>query len=70
MSGDGGSVSVLGCSKGKDGGLRWHMKQSDSMEEEAVAICVESHVSGRLGSGTPALLKVTSSYLGTIGHFQ
>lgn len=52
MSGDGDSVSVLGCSERKDGDLRWHMKQSDSVEEGAVAICVESWVSGRLGSGS------------------
>lgn len=52
MSGDGGSVSVLGCSEGKDRNVRWRMKQSDSVEEGAVAIRVESRVSGRLGSGS------------------
>jgi hypothetical protein len=50
------------------------VKRSDNVEEGAVAICVESQVSGRLGSGSrtgpPALLKVASSHLGDIGHFQ
>lgn len=50
------------------------MKQSDSVEEGAVAISLESQESGRPGSGSrtgpPALLKVASSYLGDIGHFQ